>query len=185
MPLCGFCLLSPHHLVNDAGVGLDDLDDLGGDILVVVGRYWETVVTAAVHLDSGVHGLQEILLIDDGENEAGLVKGLWALGAGADAHGRERVAYACEEAALLWQGAAVADHGECVHLETVVVVESERLVLNYTMVKLESALLQTLARPWVARVQNRHVILLCHSIDGGEKTPKVLLGVDVLLAVGG
>lgn len=143
-------LLPPDHLVDDAGVGLDDLDDLGGDVLVGVGRDGEAVVAAAVHLYGGVNGLQEAPLVDAGEYEAGLVKGLGALGAGADAHGRERVADTREEAALLRQGAAVADYGEGVHLEAIVVVESERLVLDDAWVELESALFQTFAGPRVA-----------------------------------
>lgn len=87
-----------------------------------------------VHLHSGVHGLQKAALVNAGEDEAGLVKGLGTLGAGADAHCRERMADAREEAALLRQSAAVADHSEGVHLEAVVVVESERFVLYDTRV---------------------------------------------------
>ena len=143
-------LLPPDHLVDDAGVGLDDLDDLGGDVLVGVGRDGEAEVAVTVHPDGGVNGLQKAALVDAGEDEAGLVEGLGTLGAGADAHGRERVADAREEAALLRQSAAVADHGECVHLETVVVVEPERLVLDDTRVKFEAALFQTFAGPRVA-----------------------------------
>ena len=143
-------LLPPDHPVDDAGVGLDDLDDLGGDVLVCVGRDGEAVVAAAVHLDGGVDGLQEAPLVNAGKDEAGLVKGLGALGAGADAHGRKRVADAREEAALLRQGAAVADHSEGVHLEAVVVVESERLMPDDTWIELKAALLQAFAGPRVA-----------------------------------
>ena len=138
-------LLPSDHPVDDAGVGLDDLDDLGGDVLVGVGRDGEAVVAAAVHLHGGVHGLQKAALVNAGEDEAGLVKGLGALGAGADAHGRKRVADAREETALLRQSAAVADHGEGVHLEAVVVVESERLMPDDTWIELKAALFQAFA----------------------------------------
>lgn len=90
-------LLPPDHPVDDAGVGLDDLDDLGGDVLVGVGRDRKAEVASAVHLHGGVHGLQKAPLVNAGEDEAGLVKGLGALGRGADADGRERMAYAGEE----------------------------------------------------------------------------------------
>ena len=143
-------LLPPDHPVDDAGVGLDDLDYLGGDVLVGVGRDGKAEVTGAVHFHGGVHGLQEAALVNAGEDEAGLVKGLGALGAGADAHCRERMADAREEAALLRQSAAVADHCEGIHLETVVVVESERLMLDDTRVELKAALFQAFAGPRVA-----------------------------------
>lgn len=94
-PLCD--LLPPDHPVDDAGVGLDDLDNLGGDILVGVGRDRKAEVAGAVHLHGGVHGLQKAPLVNAGEDEASLVKGLGALGAGADADSRERMAYAGKE----------------------------------------------------------------------------------------
>ena len=36
----------------------------------------------------------------------------------------------------------------------------------------------------MARVQDRHIVFLCHLIDGVEKRQEILLGVDVLLAMG-
>ena len=37
----------------------------------------------------------------------------------------------------------------------------------------------------MAGVQDRHIILFCQRIDGGEQAQEVLFGVDVLLTVGG
>lgn len=49
----------PHHLVDDAGVALDDLDHLGGDGLVgIVGNGSLGQRTLGVELDGGVDGLQ-------------------------------------------------------------------------------------------------------------------------------
>ena len=106
----------PNHFVNDAGVALDDFDDLRGDVFFDVIRDGGSVVAVGVHGDSGVDGLQERLFVDSGDKEAGLVKRFGAFGAGADAHGRERVAHTREEGAFFGERAAVAHDGERVHL---------------------------------------------------------------------
>ena len=130
-------------------------------------------------------GLQQALLGDSGEREAGLVQRLGALGGGADAHRRERAADAREEARLLGQRAGVRHHREGVHLQAVVVVEAHGLVHAHARVQLEAGGLQALAGARVAGVQDRHVVSLRQRVDGGEKAREVGLGVDVLLAVGG
>lgn len=90
-------MTSPDHPVDDAGVGLDDLDNFGGDILVGVGRDRKAEVAGVVHLHSGVHGLQKAALVNAGEDEAGLVERLGTLGRGSDTDGRERMADAGKE----------------------------------------------------------------------------------------
>ena len=133
-------ILPPHHLVHDAGVALDDLDHLGGHGLVgVVGNGRLGKRTLRVELDGGVDGLEQPLFGDAGEREARLVQCLGALGGGADAHRRERMPDAREEAGLLGQGAGVGHHREGVHLQAVVVVETERFMLNHTSVKCKAA----------------------------------------------
>ena len=57
-------------------------------------------------------------------------------------------------------------------------------MLDDTLVQLESTCLKALAAAGVATVKNRHVVFLCHLINGGEETHKVFLGVDIFLAVG-
>ena len=123
--------------------------------------------------------------IDACQDEAALVQSLGPLGGGADAHRRERVPHAGEETALLRQSTAVADHGEGVHLQAVVVVETQGLVLDHPLVQLEAGLLQTLFAAGMAAVQHGHVVLLRHFIDGSEQAYEVLLCVDILLPVGG
>lgn len=130
-------------------------------------------------------GLEQPLLGDAGEREAGLVQGLGALGGGADAHRRERAADAREEAGLLGQGARVGHHREGVHLQAVVVVEAHGLVHAHARVELEAGGLQALAGARVAGVQDRHVVFLCERVNRGEQAREVRLGVDVLLAVRG
>jgi len=122
--------------------------------------------------------------IDAAEHKAAFVQGFGALGAGTDAHGRERVTDAGEEAALLGQGTGVGHHAVGVHLQAVVVVEAQGLVLDDSCIQLESALLQALAAAGVAAVEDGHVVLLGHLIDGIEQAQEVLLRVYVLLAMG-
>ena len=129
--------------------------------------------------------LQQPLFGDAGKREARLVQCLRALGGGADAHCRERVADRGEEAGLLGQGTGVGHHGEGVHLQAVVVMEAHGLVHAHARVQLEAGCLQALAGAWVAGVQDRHVVFLGQGVDRGEQTREVRLGVDVLLAVGG
>ena len=178
--------LPPHHLVHDAGVALDDLDHLGGHGLVgVVGNGCLGQRPLLVELDGGVDGLEQAALADAGEREACRVQRLGALGGGADAHRRERVPDAREEARLLGQGAGVGDNREGVHLQAVVVVEAHGLVHAHARVELEAGGLQALAGARVAGVQDRHVVSLRERVDRGEQAREVRLGVDVLLAVGG
>lgn len=129
-------------------------------------------------------GLEQPLLGDAGQREAGLVQRLGALGGSADANGRERAPNACKEAGLLGQGAGVGNHGEGVHLQAVVVVESHGLVHAHAQVQLEAGGLQALAGARVAGVQDRHVVFLRERVDRREQAREVRLGVDVLLAVG-
>ena len=94
------------------------------------------------------------------------------------------MADACEEGAFFGERAAVAHDGECVHLQAVVVVESERFVLNHALVELEARGGKSVTAARVATVQNRHVVLFGHFIDGGKEAREVFLGVDVFFAVG-
>ena len=131
-----------------------------------------------------LYALQQALGIDAAQDKAAFVQGFGALGAGADAHGGERVPDAGEEAALLGQGAGVGDHTVGVHLQAVVVVEAQGLVLDDSCIQLESALLKALAAAGVAAVEDGHVVALGHLVDGGEEALEVLLGVNILLAMG-
>ena len=175
--------LSPHHLVDDAGVALDDLYDLGRDVFFDVVGHGDAVVAVGVHRDSGVDGLQEGLLVDSRDKEARLVKRFGAFRAGADADCRERVANTREEGAFFGERAAVAHDGECVHLQAVVVVESERFMLNHALVELKARGGETVTAARVAAVKNRHIILFGHLVDGGKEAREVLFGVDILFAV--
>ncbi len=176
--------LTPNHLVHNTRVRLDDTDDLGGDVLVHVVRHRDARETVADEGNGDVDALEEPGGIDSAEDEAAFVQGFGAFGASPNADGREGMADARKERTLLGQGAGVRYHRKGVHLQTVIVVESKRLVLNDARIELESGCLETLPRAGMAAIQNRHIVLRRHLVDGIEQAQEVLLRVDVLLAVG-
>ena len=178
-------LFPPNHLVHNTHIALDDADDLGGDVLIDIVGHGDAGLGIIDEFHGHIDTLQQALGVDAAEHEATFVQRFGAFRAGADAHCRERMALAGEEAGLLGQGAGVGHHAEGVHLQAVVVVEAQGLVLDHTGVQLESAGLQALAAAGVAAVEDGHVVLLGHAVDGGEEAHEVLLGVDVLLTVSG
>ena len=185
-------IFAPDHLVDDPDVALDDLHHLGADVLFDIVRHRDAIVAVLVHGDGGVHGLQQRFLVDSSYEEAGLIEGLRPLGRGADADRRERMSHRCEERAFLREGAAVGNDSEGVHLEAVVVVEAQRLVLDDSGIerdpsagiRITGGRFQAFAAPGMAAVKDGHIILLSHLVDGGEEAQEVLFGVDVLLAMG-
>ena len=96
------------------------------------------MLTIAAKLYGSIYGLEQRLLVDTSDDEVALVDGFGALSAGADADGRERMAYAGKEAALFGKGTTVTYYGEGVHLKAVVVVKTEGLMLDDTRVELEA-----------------------------------------------
>ena len=90
-------LLPPNHLVDYPHIALDDLDNLGADIFINIIRNRDAVVAVAAEFDCGINCLKEGFGVDAGNDEVGFVYGFRALGAGADADCRERMAYAGEE----------------------------------------------------------------------------------------
>lgn len=95
-------------------------------------------MTVTAKFDGGVNGLEQGLLVDTSNDEVAFVDGFGTLGRGADADGGEGMADAGEEGGFFGKGSAIADDGKGIHLETVVVVEAERLMLNDTRVELEA-----------------------------------------------
>ena len=96
------------------------------------------MLAVTTELDGGVNGLEQGLLVDTSNDEVALVDGLGTLGRGADADSGEGVADAGEERGFFGKGSAIADDGEGVHLEAVVVVETEGLMLDDTWIELEA-----------------------------------------------
>ena len=178
-------VFSPNHFVDDADVALDDFDDFGADVFIDVVGDGDAVVTVAAEADGGVHCLEEAGGVDAGDDEVAFVDCLGTLGTGADADGGEGMTDAGEETALFGEGAAVTDDGEGVHLETVVVVETEGVVADDAFIEFESAGVESVAASGMATVEDGHVVFLRHFVDGCEEAEEVFIGVDVFLAVGG
>lgn len=63
-------------------------------------------------------------------------------------------------------------------------METEGFLLDDALVELEAGSDEAVAAARVAAVENGHVVLLGHFVDGGEERQKVLLSVDVFFAVG-
>ena len=57
-------------------------------------------------------------------------------------------------------------------------------MLDDALVELEATGCKAVAAARVTTVKNRHVVLLCHFVDGIEKREEILLCVDVLFTVG-
>ena len=93
------------------------------------------------------------------------------------------MAHGGKEGALLRQSTAIRHHAESIHLQAVVVMEAEGLVLDDARVKLETGGLEALPGARMAAVKNRHVVLLGHLVNRPEKTEEILLRVDILLPV--
>ena len=125
-----------------------------------------------------------MVTVNTGKDEIPLIQCFRALSTGTNTHRRERVPYAGEEATLLRQRSTIGYHTEGIHLQAVVVMEAQRLMLDHTLVQLETTLFQTLSAAGMAGVQNRHIVLFCHFIDCSEQRIKVFLGVNILLTMG-
>ena len=89
-----------------------------------------------------------------------------------------------EETALLRQRTGIRNHAEGIHLQAVIIQESQRLMPNHSWVQLKAGGLQAFPRPRVAGIQNRHVVLLCHIVDRSKQREIVLLRVNILFPVG-
>ena len=176
--------LPPNHLIHYPYVALDDFDDFGRDILVDIVGNGKAVISVLAEPNGGVDGLEQGFLVNAGDDEVAFVDGLGTFRAGANADGGEGMAYTGEETAFLGEGAAVADYGEGVHLEAVVVVETEGLMLEDSFIEFEAAGGKTIARTRVTAIEDRHIVFLCHFVDGAEEGQKVFLSVDVLFTMG-
>ena len=176
-------ILPPHHLVDYPHIALNNFHYFSGNILIDIIRHRNTVTAIPAEFHSSIDCLEERLGINAGDDEVGFVNCLRTLGAGAYADSRERMADTGEERRLLWESAGVRHYRKSIHLQAVVVVEAEGFVLNHSWIELEALCGKTVAAARMAAVEDRHIIFLCHCIDGVEETQEVLLGVDVLFSV--
>ena len=144
--------LPPDHLIHHADVGLDDADHLGGDVFVYIVGDGEAGEAVADERDGDVHALQQALGVDARKDKAALVESFRPLGTGADADGREGMADGGEEARFFRQRTRVRHYAEGIHLQAVVVVEAEGLVLDDAGVELETGGLKALTTAWMTTI---------------------------------
>ena len=176
-------VFSPNHLVDHTGVALNDFNHLGRHIFLNVVWDRDAIVTSPIHFHRSVHRLEQPLLVDAGQNETSLVQSLWTLSGGADTYGGEGVSHAGEEAGLFGEGATVRDNCESVHLEAVIVVEAQGLMLDHTLVQPKARRFQSFPAAGMAGVQNGHVIFFCHFVNSLEQGEKILLCINILLTM--
>ena len=134
----GNLALPPDHLIHYPRIRLDNLHDFGRDVLIHIVGDRDAMVAVSIHCHCRIYCLQEAVLVNASDEEATFVQGLGALSAGADADSGEGMSDAGEKTAFLWQSATVAHHSKSIHLQTVVIVEAQRLVLDDTWVELEA-----------------------------------------------
>ena len=178
-------ILSPNHLIHHARIGLNDLDDLGGDVFFDIVRYGDTVIAYLIHCDSRIDRLQKSLFINARKDKASLVKRFRAFRRGTDADRRERLANAGKEARFFGKRTAVGNDGKCVHLQAVIIVEAERLVLNDTLIQRKAACFQAFFASRMAGIKDGHIVFFRHFVDGSEQRSEILFRVDVFFSVCG
>ena len=100
-PTYTILVFPPNHLVHNPRIGLNDLDDFGGDVFVDVVGDRDAMVACCVHGDGGVNSLKQGARVDAGNKETGFVQGLGTLCRCADANSRERMSHRGEERRLL------------------------------------------------------------------------------------
>ncbi len=89
--------LPPHHLIHNPRIRLNNLHDLRRNILIDIIRHGDAMVAGGIHRDRRVNRLEQRARVDAGDEEAAFVQGFGALGAGADADGRERMSHRGKE----------------------------------------------------------------------------------------
>ncbi len=145
--------------------------------MVVVGHLCLLLVVP--HGDSHFKGLTNVLGCDAPDDHRSLVQHLWSLGTCPD-----KDSCKVEHCRLLAEGATVGEYTVSAHLQLVVVQEAEGLQALHQGMELEVSLLDELPAPRMRTVDHRHLVELCHVVDGGHQRHEVLLVVYVLLPVG-
>ena len=83
---------SPNHLIDDSGVALDDLYDLGAEAEICIIRNRGSGIICLIHFNSQIHRLKQSFCGDAGDNKGALVQCFRTFGGGSDAHGCQRMA---------------------------------------------------------------------------------------------
>lgn len=125
---------SPDHLIHHTSVALDNLHNLSRYVLIYIIRHRQSVIAIKVHLHRCIYSLQQAFFVNACEHKAAFVQRFRALRRSTDAHCRERMPHTGEEAAFLRQCTGIRYYSKGVHLQAVVIMEAQRLMLNYALV---------------------------------------------------
>lgn len=85
-------IFSPHHLIYDSDIGLDNLYNYARYVFTNVNVDRSTVIVVLIHRNGSIDSLEKRLFVYAREDEACVVERFGALGRGADAYCRERMA---------------------------------------------------------------------------------------------
>ena len=78
-------VLSPYHLINNAGIALNYLYDLIAYILIGIIRHGSSEVAVFIHLDGNIDCLKQPGLVDPRKDKAGFIERLVCRLPGRDA----------------------------------------------------------------------------------------------------
>lgn len=98
-------------------------------------------MAVAVHFHGQVYCLEQRVFVNSGEDEVAFVEGFRAFSGSTYAHGGNGITDTKEERGFFWEGAGVTDYGESIHLQVIIVVETEGFVSYYARVEFEATLL--------------------------------------------
>src|SRR5699024_3593779 len=106
----------------------------GGDVFFDIVGYRNSIFSSKVHVYRCGYGLEKAFRVNSSQNKAGFVQCLRALSAGSDTDCRERMSHRSEKRTLFRQSIEIRDYSEGVHMQTVVIMEPQRIMLNDSMV---------------------------------------------------
>lgn len=142
------------------------------------------MVAISIHFYRDIDRLEEGVSIDSRQDEASLVKGFRALGRSTDADSGEWMTYTVEEAALFRECTGVGNHSEGIHLQAVIIMEPQWLMLNHQWIQRKVCRFEALLASGMAGVENRHLVLFCQPVDGIEKREEILLCIYIFFSMG-
>ena len=156
-------IFPPHRQIHNLCIALYDLHQLGGYIGIQVVLGHRSPLQVVPHGDRHIQSLGDILRRDAPHHDGAFVQDLGSFCARSDEYSCE-----VEHRRFLTQCATIGEHTVGVHLQLVVVKETEGLEASDMRVKHEVPLLDELPAPRMGAVDDRHLVLFCYIIKGGH-----------------
>ena len=171
-------MLPPNDIVDDLRVTLNNLDYLCADTVVRVVRRQARLRAVRLHGTAKLNGLDDVLLADAADHDGTFIEYFRTLGAGADQYAGE-----AEHGAFFGECAAVGEDTESIHLQVVVVEESERAQLADQWMELEAALLDLLPAAGMCGIDDRQLVAFRDLVQGVHEREEMAFVVNVLFPV--